>query len=195
MRNKLTFLIILFILCFNSAFGQTASEIEAKYGKPANAYSVSERIWMTPEFAADGQICRMRLYPKRVSGNINYLSKELPFDDFRFVVDQIVPISQRGAKKQPFYGGAWATGGGAMWTIFTYEKVTIMYSAGFEVTSWENYDSLVDSKPFVFSEQVASLPNEKSKGTEKPEDDFEGYRTSKAEIVTISWNGRKCGVN
>lgn len=190
MRNKLIFFVVLFLLNLNASFGQTASDIEREYGRPTNAYSVSEYIWMTPEFAVDGQVCRMRLYPKRISGNTNYVSRELPFDDFRHVVDQMVPLDKRGAKREPFDSG-WATGGGAMWAIFTYEKVRITYAAGFKVgpNDWK------ESKPFVFSEEALSLFEKEPESTVKPEDEFILYRTSKAEIVTITWLDRKCAVN
>ena len=55
-------LILIMLLTFPVA-GQTASEIEKSFGKPVLAYSVTERIWMTPDFAADGQVCRMRFHP------------------------------------------------------------------------------------------------------------------------------------
>ena len=42
-----------------SAFGQSRAEIEAKFGQPVNTYSVGGSIWMSPEYASDGQVCRM----------------------------------------------------------------------------------------------------------------------------------------
>ena len=190
MKNKLIFFVVLFIFCFNTNFGQTSSDIDAKYGKPTKAYSVSENIWMTPEFAVDGQVCRMRFYPKRISTDTNYLSNQLPFDDFRNAVDQIVPLDKRGAKKLPF-DSLWTMGGGAMWAIFTYEKIRITYSASFKVDpdAWKN------SKPFVFSEEALSLSDKELQSPVKPEEDFVSYRTSKAEIVTVTWLDRKCSVN
>lgn len=50
-----TLAVIICVLCFSSASAQTAADLEAKFGKPAEVYSVSENIWMTPEFAADGR--------------------------------------------------------------------------------------------------------------------------------------------
>ena len=162
---------------------QTASDIERKYGKPTNAYSVGELVWMTPEYAADGQVCRMRLYPRRISGDTNYAVKELPFDDFKNVVEQLIPINMRGAKKKPFDGG-WTTGGGSMWATFTYETVRITYSAGFSIA----YDpTILRRGEFVFS--VADTD------TTRPaivDDEFLLFHTSKVEIVTINWVHRPC---
>src|SRR5262249_46271116 len=138
---------IFLTLTFISTHGQTKSEVEAKYGAPvAAAYSVSELIWMTPEYGVDGQVCRMRLYPKRMSSDTIYVVKELPLDDFKNAVDELVPVNTRGAKKQSF--GGWATGGGAMWAIFTFENVRIVYSDSFVLM----YDSQVLKRDeFVFS--------------------------------------------
>ena len=38
------------ITVFNvvSVFGQTRTEIEAKFGQPIKAYAVSEHVWMSP---------------------------------------------------------------------------------------------------------------------------------------------------
>ena len=58
MRIKLS--AVIFLLCVSPAAGQTVSEIEGKYGKPVNAYSVSEHIWMTPDYTADGQVVEER---------------------------------------------------------------------------------------------------------------------------------------
>ena len=49
-----------------SAFGQSRAEIEAQFGQPVNAFSVSETIWMSSEYASDGQVCRMVFLSKAV---------------------------------------------------------------------------------------------------------------------------------
>jgi len=183
MKARIILLVVSLMIAAITTFGQRASDIETKYGKPTNAYSVSELIWMTPEYAVDGQVCRMRLYPKRISANTNYLVKELPFDDFRNVVDQLIPGDARGPKKQPFDAG-WTTGGGSMWANFTYENVRITYSAGFTLA----YDPTVLRRgDFVFS-----VADTDTKPLVKSDDDFLLFHTSKVEIVTIDWLQRKC---
>ena len=184
MINRIMFAAVVLMLNVNSAFAQTASEIERDYGKPVNAYSVGTLIWMTPEYAADGQVCRMRLYPKRFSANTNYLFDKISFNEFQAAVDYVVPPSTRGAKKEPFDSGA--TGGGVMWAIFKYEKVTIEYSASFRVDP----DAWKERNSFVFSEEA--LREYSPSVTVKREDDFLAYRNSKYEIVTITWDDRKC---
>lgn len=86
---------------------------------------------MSAEYASDGQVCRMTLYPRRVSCTTNFLTNELPFDEFRRVIDAIVPVATRGAQKEPFGNGSWTIGGRARCATFVYERVTISYVAGF----------------------------------------------------------------
>src|SRR3712207_3309528 len=93
-----------FILCFvllfcgfaNIASGQNAAQILEKYGQPVEAYSISERIWMTPEFAADGQVCKVRLYPKRISETTNFFLDKLDYWELNKVINQLPPLETRG---------------------------------------------------------------------------------------------------
>jgi hypothetical protein len=166
-----------------SAFGQSRTEIEAKFGQPVNSYAVSERIWMSPAYASDGQVCRMTFYPRRFSSTTTYLSNELSFDEFRSVIDIIVPIAIRGGQKEPFGNGRWNVSDGGRWANFVYERVTITYVASFHVNG-----ALGVGEPVL-------LDNEVSKQQEKPKpikEDFSLYSGSNAEIVTVQWNDRKC---
>ena len=173
------------IMVFNvvSAFGQTRAEIEAKFGQPVKAYPVGENVWMSPEYASNGQVCRMTFYPRHFSSTTTYLINELPFDEFRSVIDAIVPVTTRGAQKEPFGNGLWNGGGGVRWTNFIYERVTISYVAGFRYN------------PALGMGESVNLDDEVSKEKEKPKttkEDFSLYNDSTAEIVTVQWNDRKC---
>ena len=74
---KVQVAILFLVLSVTSASGQKVSDIQKEYGSPTPVYSLSEHIWMTPEFGIDGEICRARLYPKRVSPQTKYLWKEV----------------------------------------------------------------------------------------------------------------------
>jgi hypothetical protein len=143
---------------------------------------------MTPEYAADGKICRMRLYPKRIAGDINYLSPDLPFEELRNVLNQLVPVNKRGVKRKPF--GSTATGGPAAWTIYSYQEVTFTFVSAF--SSFTTEDSAPLKKgDFVFPKSGTSSGREL--GVPVPsDDDFLAVKTSHPEIVAIEWNGRKC---
>ena len=75
---RVEFAVFFLVLFVTSASGQKISDIEKEYGTPTQAaYSLSEHIWMTPEYGTDGEICRARLDPKRIALKTDYLAKEL----------------------------------------------------------------------------------------------------------------------
>jgi len=175
--------IVVTVFSVVSAFGQTRMEIEAQFGEPVNSYSVSERVWMSPEYASDGQVCRMIFYPRRFSSTTHFLKNELPFDEFRSIIDAVVPVASRGAQKEPFRNGLWLIGGGGRWTTFLYEKLTITYAASFRFDP-----KLGMGEPVNLDDEV---PNRKE--SPKPiKEDFSLYSDSTAEIVIVQWNDRKC---
>jgi hypothetical protein len=169
-----------------SAFGQNRAEIEAKFGQPVNAYSVGERIWMSPEYASDGQVCRMTFYPKRFSSTTNFLTNELPFDDFRSVIDVMVPVATRGAQKESFGHGLWTVAGSVRSATFVYELVTIQYGATFR------------HDPKLGMGEPVKLEDEDPKRQENPKpvkEGFSSYSGSTAEMVIVRWNDRNCTEN
>lgn len=173
------------ITVFNvvSAFGQSRAALEAKFGQPVNAYKVGDRIWMSPEYASDGQVCRMTFYPQRFSSTKAYLINELLFDEFRSVIDTIVPVAIRGAQKEPFGNGRWNASSGGRWVDFVYDRVTITYIASIRFDP-----ALGMGEPVKLDLEV---PNQKEEP--KPiKQDFSLYSGSTVEIVTVQWNDRKC---
>jgi len=49
--NENTVALLLVLLTGEYVYAQTAADIQKKYGKPVDVYSVSEHVWMTPEYA------------------------------------------------------------------------------------------------------------------------------------------------
>lgn len=173
------------LLSVSCVFGQTVSDFDARYGKPVTSYVVSEHIWMTPDYTADGEVCRMRLYPRHIAPTVNYLSPRLPFEELKKVLNQLIPLQGRGVKKSPF--GSGATGGGAEWMTYSYEKVTVTFVSSFSVDP----ESLKERKPFVFTAEAS--PYVKQPETPAPsDDDFSPGQPPGAEIVTVNWINRKC---
>ena len=186
MNKKLILLAFLTVFCSSvSAQGQTAADIRAKYGNSIEVYSVGEHIWMTPEYASDGQVCRIRLYPKRVGENTSYGSHELPFSELRDVLNSLVPVSMRGTKKESF--GATATGGGAAWTNYDYENVSLTFVSFFSSRTFDG--SVLKKGEYVFPSQ----PKDSLRKNSNPSaEDFIDAASARTEIVTIRWVGRKC---
>jgi hypothetical protein len=185
MRHKL--LVALLLLCVSSTLGQTPSEFEKRYGKPVISYKVSENILMTPEYASDGQVCVMRLFPRHFGPNANNVSPNLPFQELKVVLNELVPLQARGAKKEPFDTGA--AGGGVEWMTYAYENVKFSFLASFrpDPNSWKT------RKEYIFSVEPNSLPTRpKPKDLVPSDNDFYSSRLLSTQTVTITWNVRKC---
>lgn len=179
MIKRITSLVGTFFLFVTCIFAQTATELNRTYGEPVSSFSVSEHIWMSPEYATDGQVCQARLYPKKFAADASYLTNLLQSKELKQVLDRLVPLGSRGAKKTPF--GQTATGGGAAWTTYAYDNVTFVFISSFHV---DTSNSML--KPYVFSEGVVASSSNGSTATREPFTD--------AEIVNIKWTNRSCVV-
>jgi hypothetical protein len=154
MLKVLAFTIQILVFSFSSVCAQTSSEIQARYGTPVSAYSVSEHIWMTPEFTADGQLCSARLYPKKIDASHNYLMSELSLAEVEAVFDQLAPVTVRGEKKEDY---GLVISGGAVVTAFGYEAVHINFVSS--LSSWSKVANNRGAKEFpgVRSAQIATI--------------------------------------
>jgi hypothetical protein len=185
MRGALIIFVTLTV-CAGTALGQTASDIERTYGSPAVAYPVSEHIWMTPEYAADGQICRARLYPKRISANTNYFYAKRPSDELEGVLNQLVPPNSRGRKRYGDFAMS-EFGGVIVRTTYPFEKVTFTFLLSFtikELPKSEEFPALLDGKHLSSEKKAANIV--------KPGDEFPNASAPDPEIVEIWWKDRKC---
>jgi hypothetical protein len=139
---------------------------------------------MTPEYGIDGEICRARLYPKRISLRTNYLSKELPFQELIKALNRLIPLGQRGAAKE-FFGDT-ELGGGVGWTTYSYENVSIVFIfvARIDPKSLSRVESpSFRGEDFPVRQDQKILPA----STDIP------YSGDGIEIVKVNWTKRKCG--
>lgn len=177
--------LVVSMCCFVSTLAQTRSEVERKYGKPV--YSVSANLWMTPDYSADGQVCRMQLYPKRVGGKTDYLSSQLLFPELSAVLNELVPPQLRGSKKNAF--GHSSLGGGTAWTTYDYENITFTFISSYMLDP----NHLMKADAYVLTDtDPGDLPLPKN--TPPSLDDFAGSQNLRTEIVKITWNHRPCTV-
>ena len=144
---------------------------------------------MTPEYAADGRVCFMRLYPKRIDQKTNFVGKscELDFKELKVLLNQLVPPNTRGLQNESF--GQTETGGPAAWTTYAYENVTFTFVAPFGPFAYD--PSVIRKDEFVFSVPLGSP--EKPKSRLATDDDFSALSAGD-QIVTIRWNDRQCAI-
>jgi hypothetical protein len=183
MRAK--FAVLIALLSVTTALGQSASEIESKFGQPIRVYSLTEHIWMTPGYTSDGHVCQMKLFPKRVGPNTDYLSHQLPFEELKFILNRLVPPADRGMKGELF--GLTDTGGGIAWTSYPYEKAVFLFTFPLRI----NKEALKQSESYSFSADEIAMYRKSSK-TPSTGNDFDNSQGDKLEIVTIKWTERKC---
>lgn len=182
---KIQFAVLILLLFVTTAPAQTASEIESRFGPPIRVYSLTEHIWMMPDYTSDGQVCQMKLFPKRVGPKTAYLSNHLPFEELKPILNQLVPPATRGLKGNSF--GLTHTGGGIAWTTYSYEKASFVFSFGMRLSN----ESLKQPEPVTFSAEEI-LAYSKPAKTPPSDGDFDNSQTADVEIVTITWTGRKC---
>ena len=177
--------VVILILLAQTTFGQTVSEIESGFGQPVKVYSVSEHIWMSPEYTRDGQVCQMRFFPKRIGPDTNYLSGPLPFHELKSILNRLLPPSTRGTKVDLF--GYTDTGGGIAWTTYPYEKVTFAFIFPLRVSS----EAVKQGQSVSFSAEEMEAYRKQPKMPPSA-NDFDNSDGIKLEIVTVKWNSRQC---
>jgi len=110
------------LLSVTSTLGQTSADLNKNY-PPMTAYEVRPGILMTAEFAADGQVCKMTLEPRRTSKDSINLGVLVDDDLVNAFVDEVAPVASRG-KPGRFDGMTLMMGQPAI-TLKDYEFVTI----------------------------------------------------------------------
>src|SRR6267143_346733 len=95
MKTTLVFAVGILLLSVVSTRGQTSAELNKKYPLMM-AYEVRPGILMTAEYAADGQVCKMTLEPRRTSKDSINLDVLVDDDLVNAFVDEVAPVESRG---------------------------------------------------------------------------------------------------
>ncbi|HEV7681265.1 MAG TPA: hypothetical protein VGO68_04020 [Pyrinomonadaceae bacterium] len=193
MRIKLVAALI-FLVCVNSVSAQTARDFEKAYGKSLEVYAVGEGIWMTPQYAADGRVCFMRLYPRHIDQKTNFVSNSplrLKFKEMAAVLNRMVPPETRGLQNESF--GQQVTGGPAAWTTYKYENVTFTFVAPFGPLPYDG--TTIRKGEFTFPTDYVSGPPQPPPSRLPTANDFLEFMLTDIQVVNVSWNDRKCKNN
>ena len=190
MKIKIVLVLSILVLCVTGVQGQSLYDIESKYGKRVNVYSVSERLWMTPTYDSQGQICRMRVVPKLVSEDTNYLSETLDMDETLRFINELVPVHTRGRREEG--AGMSNLGGGVSWTEFNFEHVRFVFISSFRFTKLP----AKDSEPFVllddFPVDEAAFGEYRRQEAMKSDDQIIREYAQGRRVLDITWPNRKC---
>jgi len=181
-----------FALAFGSAtaIGQTKREIESKYGPSTEGvYAPGAHIKMTPAYAADGQICLVRLYPKPPAPGTSNADESLLMDEVLNFIDDLVPKGTRGARKDLFSTSD--MGGGVIQTHFYYDRVTFTFESYFrrdKLPAWPAGEALA----LDFDIDEKAIEEAKSQKAMRPDNELIREGAGKPKYLMIGWTERRC---
>ena len=187
---KIALMLSVLVLCCTGVQGQSLYDIESKYGKRVNVYSVSEKLWMSPTYDSQGQMCLMRVFPKTVSENTNYFSESLDIEETLRFINELVPVHTRGRREDG--AGLSDLGGGIIWTRFNFEHVRFVFISSFRLGKKpEKLDGeyvLLDD----FQVDEAAMAESRRKEAMKSDDEIMREHAQGRRVLEISWPNRKC---
>jgi hypothetical protein len=116
------YLVVLFITAAN---GQTAADLAKKYAHH-EVYEVQPGVQMTLRFASDRQVCEMQVEQAHFGENGADLRDGLDQFKINAIIDQLVPVGERGKKINTLYECV-----GVCQTVDEYSKVFVhVFSVG-----------------------------------------------------------------
>ena len=189
MTMKIALLASILVLGCTCVGAQTLLDIETKYAKQVDVYSISERLWMTPSYDSQGQVCMMRVYPKAVSKNANYLDSSLDMDETLRFINELFPVYTRGRRGEGF--GLSSLGGGVALAGFHYEHVKFVFVSSLRITKLpEKTDETFLHMDFPVDE--AEVAEYRRQEAMKPDDQLIRERAGSPKVLEIIWANRKC---
>ena len=191
MKFRIVTAISILLLSYTFAFGQTAKDLEMSYGHRENVYTVSEHLWMTPSYGADGQLCMMRVYPKLVDSGTSYPDAKFEMEEALKFINRLMPVSTRGARKDSF--GVSMLGGGIAQTSFSYDFISFVFVSTFHLDSRTAADLLNRPDEVIdFPIDEKALAAYRQKEALRPDDDLMRERAPNPKLLAIYWENRQC---
>ena len=189
MKLRLTLIAAILPMICILVKAQTSKEIERTYRKQPDVYLVSEKLWMTPSYSENGQVCMMRVYPRAVSKRTNYLGPYLDINETLNFINTLFPVNTRGRRQSGF--GMSDIGGGVIWTSFNYDNVQFVFVSSFDKTN------LVEK--MAKGEQMdlgpvdeAAIAEAQKKEDAKSDDQLMREHALNERVLEIYWPDRKC---
>jgi len=114
------------IILAASALGQTFSDLVAKY-PVVTAYEARPGILLTAKYDAAGQVCEAALEKRHLTARGVDLGSTIPNELTKQLVDEVIPVPQRGKRVGPFNKWDYVTtiSGNLIKKEALYEKVAI----------------------------------------------------------------------
>jgi len=118
---------ISFVLVFVTASvnAQSSDDLKSKYGVPFDAFEIRPGIMMTVKFDENRQASEIRIERHAATDSEVYLDTTIPWDLSKEIVDELVPVAERGPKGK--FSGLMLIVGGSGTSQDDYENVSIIY--------------------------------------------------------------------
>lgn len=101
-------LVALIIAMFGvSAFGQTFTDLQRKYGTPTNVFEVRPGVLMTVKYGDDGQASEMVIERRHTTDASINLNSALSEALVKELIDELAPIETRGKRIDKGYMDKW----------------------------------------------------------------------------------------
>jgi hypothetical protein len=124
-------LAILFI-CL-AANAQTREELHKRYGSPIiETFTIRPGVSVTVSYAETGEVCEMIIHPQQLTSALDYpITKTMQSKAVTEVIDELVPISQRGKRLIGSFLNHICLPLNNCWGVMdSYERVTILRNGG-----------------------------------------------------------------
>jgi len=126
--------IAFFALSVPTITAQTESQVEQHYPR-LKTYAVRPDMTLTAKYASDGQVCEMVLEPRHWDGEKVLLISTLQEDPIS-VVEEVVPLSERGPRQKDESDNASLVVGGVVSRSIHYEKITVEVLGSSQAHDW-----------------------------------------------------------
>jgi len=132
----------------------------------------------------------MRVYPKRVSADTNYLDDKVNMDEALKFINKLVPIETRGARRDGF--GMSDLGGGVVWTGFRYEHIEFVFISTFRLDKLAK--DLMDRPDEVLDFPIddKALADFRRQEALQPDDELIRKYATNSKVLEIHWRSRRC---
>jgi hypothetical protein len=123
--------LVIILLACTAVYAQSRDDLRKKYGEPtAETFLIRPGIIVTASYESTGNVSELVISPQ-LTGIIKTKAKGLVFETVNTLVEELVPMSQRG---KPGFAGFLNIGcmpqNDCYGSVNDYEKVFIYYNAG-----------------------------------------------------------------
>ena len=116
--------VVLFFLS-GSVLAQSADDLKLSYGPPVSVFEIRPGIMMNVRFDKSGQASELRIQRYAVTDSTVYLDTGIPPSVSNEIIDELVPVAERGVKGK--FSGLMLIVGGVGTSTDDYENVAITY--------------------------------------------------------------------